>query len=138
VEIRIAPLSQRRCDIPELAQHFLQAAAAKTGAIVRRLSPNAVEYLVELPWPGNVRELKNVMEVAHTVCQNEVIEVADLRAFAAVHDRGDTPGPLDEMERQHIARTLEYTNGSIMEAARLLGIGRSTLYNKLDQHGLRD
>jgi DNA-binding NtrC family response regulator len=138
VEIRIAPLCQRRCDIAELAQHFLQAAAAKCNAPVRRLSPKALEYLAELPWPGNVRELKNVMEVAHTVCQDAVIDVADLRAFAAVHDRDDVPAPLDDMERQHIVRTLEYTNGSMVEAARLLGISRSTLYNKLAHFGLRN
>ncbi len=138
VEIRIAPLNQRRCDIPELAGYFLEAAADRTGTEVRRLSPKALEYLAELPWPGNVRELKNVMEVAHTVCKDGVVDVADLRAFASVHDRGDVPAPLNEMERQHIARTMEYTNGNMVETAKLLGIGRSTLYNKLGQYGLRE
>ena len=137
VEIRIAPLNQRRSDIPELARFFLQAAAAKTGTPVKRLSPRALEYLVELPWPGNVRELKNVMEVAHTICPDTVIDVADLRAFAAVHDRSDIPAPLDDIERDHILRALEYANGNMVEAARLLGIGRSTLYNKLTHHGLK-
>jgi DNA-binding NtrC family response regulator len=138
VEIRIAPLCQRRCDIPELAQYFLEAAAAKSGAAVRRLNPKALEYLAEMPWPGNVRELKNVMEVAHTICQDGVIDVADLRAFASVHDRGDTPATLSDVERKHIARTLEYTNGNMVETARLLGIGRSTLYNKIAHYELKD
>jgi len=137
VEIRIAPLSQRRCDIPELARYFLRLAADKTGAPVRRLSPPALEYLVDMPWTGNVRELKNVMEVAHTICRGDVIEVADLRAFTSAHDRGDIPAPLCDIERQHIALTLEYTNGSIVESARLLGIGRSTLYNKLSDYGMK-
>ncbi len=138
VEIRIAPLSQRRCDIPELARHFLETAAARTGTPVRRLSPKALEYLAEMPWPGNVRELKNVMEVANTMCREGLIDVADLRAFASVLDRGDIPTPLGDLERRHIARTIEYTNGNMVEAARLLGIGRSTLYNKLAQYGLKD
>ncbi len=137
VEIRIAPLSQRRCDIPELASYFLEAAAAKTGTEVHRLSPKALEYLAELPWPGNVRELRNVMEVAHTVCQGTVIDVADLRSFASVHDRGDVPAAMNEVERQHIAYTLEFTGGNMLETARLLGMGRSTLYNKLGQYGLK-
>ncbi len=137
VEIRIAPLNRRRSDIPELVQYFLEAAAAKTGTPLRRLSPKALEYLVELPWPGNVRELKNVMEVAHAVCPEGVIDVADLRAFASVHDRGDIPTPLDDMERDHIMNALEYTNGNLVETARLLGIARSTLYHKLTHHGLK-
>ncbi len=138
VEIRIPPLNQRPCDIPELAHHFLEAAAARTGTKVRRLSPKALEYLAEMPWPGNVRELKNVMEVAHTVCQEEVIDVADLRAFASVHDRGDSPATLIEVERQHIVRVMEFTNGNMVETAKILGIGRSTLYNKLSQYGLKE
>ena len=138
VEVRIAPLCQRRSDIPELARHFLQAAAEKEGTPPRRLTPKALEYLAELPWPGNVRELKNMMEVAHTICKDEVIDVADLRAFAAVQDRSPVPVPLEEVERRHIERTIEYTNGNMVETARLLGIGRSTLYNKLAQYGLKN
>jgi len=138
VEIRVAPLSQRRCDIPELAHYFLEAAAVRTGTKVKRLSPKALEYLAEMPWPGNVRELRNVMEVAHTVCQDEVIDVADLRAFASVHDRGDSPATLSEMERQHIVRVIEFANGNMMETAKVLGIGRSTLYNKLREYGLKE
>ena len=138
VEIRVAPLSQRRSDIPELARHFLEAAAARDGSAPRQLTPKALECLMERPWPGNVRELKNVMEVAHTMCRNGVIDADDLRSFAAANDRSPAPVPLEEVERRHIERAIEYTNGNMVETARLLGISRSTLYNKLAQYGLKN
>jgi DNA-binding NtrC family response regulator len=137
VEIDIPPLTQRRCDIPELARHFLEAAHAKTKGPERRLSPSAIEYLVKQPWPGNVRELKNTIEVANTFCRGDVIDVDDLRAVCCVHDTEAAPLPLMETERIHIMKALEYTDGNMMATARLLGIARTTLYNKLSQHGLR-
>lgn len=137
IEIRIPALGQRRCDIPELARHFLQVACVKTKTPLRSFSPKAIEYLVSLPWPGNVRELKNVVDVANTFCQGEVIDVDELRAIAGAHDSGDAPLSLAEVERLHIVKTIEYTNGNMVETAKLLGIGRNTLYTKLAQYGLR-
>lgn len=136
VEIRIPPLSQRRCDIPELARHFLEAAGTKNNTSARRLSPQAIEYLTSLPWPGNVRELKNMIETANTFSQGEVIDLDALRVLATAHDSGDVPLPLSEIERLHIIKALEYTDGNLAETARLLGIARNTLYSRLTQYGL--
>lgn len=138
VEIRIPPLSQRRCDIPELAQHFFENASKKTANPAAGLSPQAIEYLVGLPWPGNIRELKNVVEVACTLCRGKRIEAEDLRSIAGAHDIQDTqPLPLSEIERMHIIKMLEHTQGNILEAARLLGVSRSTLYNKITEHHIQ-
>jgi len=135
VEIRIPPLSERRCDIPELAQHFLENASKKTANPAVGMSSQAIKYLVNLPWPGNIRELKNVIEVASTLCKGRQIESEDLQSIAGAHDIQDTqPLPLSEIERMHIIKMLEHTQGNILEAARLLGISRSTLYNKLSEH----
>ncbi len=137
VELRIPPLNQRRCDIPELAQHFLNASRDRAGTPERRLGPDAIEFLVELSWPGNVRELKHMIEVANTMCTGSVIDAEILRAIAPARDIGDVPVPLDELERRHIIKAIEYTNGNMVETARLLGIGRSTLYNKITHFHLK-
>lgn len=137
VEIRIPPLSQRRCDIPELARHFLKEASATLKGPARRLTPKAIEYLVNLPWPGNVRELRHMIGVACTLCQGEVIDIDDLRMLSSAHDTDNAPLPLAEVERLHIVKVFDFTDGNIVEAARLLGIARGTLYKKLTQYNLR-
>lgn len=135
VEMRIPPLSDRRTDIPELARHFLDDACAKAGIAPRRFSTKALDHLMSLPWPGNVRELKNAVEAANAFCNNDEVNVKDFRVPDRQPLPEDAPLTLEELERQHIARTLDYTAGNIVEAARLLGIGRSTLYNKIAQYG---
>jgi len=137
VVIRVPSLNQRRSDIPELAQYFLKAACARTSVPERQFSPKAIEYLVNHAWPGNVRELRNTIEAANMFCRNDVIEVEDLRAVCNTYDTESVPLPLMEMERLHIKKVLEYTDGNMQETARLLDIGRSTLYNKLKQYGLK-
>lgn len=137
VEIRIPPLAERRSDIPELAQHFLEMANAQGKGPRKRLSPTALEYLLALSWPGNVRELKYSIEVACALCKDEVIDVEDLCPVCDASQTGHAPLPLADVERLHILKALEYSEGNMVETARLLGIGRSTLYNKLTQYGLK-
>jgi DNA-binding NtrC family response regulator len=137
VEIQVPPLNQRTGDIPELAAYFLEAACIRAKRVLQRFSPKAIEYLMERSWPGNIRQLKNVVETANTFCRSDVIDVDDLPATMSDEDAKNKPQSLEEMERQHLVRTLEFTDGNILQTAKILGIGRSTLYVKLAQYGLK-
>ncbi len=132
IEVRIPPLRERRYDIPELAAYFLSLA---TGGGERHFSGDAIEYLMEQKWPGNVRELKNTVQVVATVCRADVIQAKDVRAIVNLSSDSSVPGPLDEVEKSHILKTMDYCGGKVLEAAKLLGISKSSLYSKLAQYG---
>jgi DNA-binding NtrC family response regulator len=135
VNIRVPPLRERRDDIPILAEHFLARFQASARSR-KTLSPDALQALVEYPWPGNVRELSNIIERLVILAPGDTIGAEALPP--AIRDsRARTseaaPGPvsLSEMERMHIARTLQDTGGKKMQAARLLGIDLKTLNKKI-------
>ncbi|WP_019583939.1 sigma-54 dependent transcriptional regulator [Thioalkalivibrio sp. ALE16] len=153
--IEIPPLRERGDDIEYLALQFLRQQALARGLPERRLSPEALRALVRYPFPGNVRELASLIERAATLATGEVIETRDLpeRVFAiGGEDAGvaaggagaevlpvagvgdDTQWPtLEEREREYIQRVLEHVDGNKQRAARILGIGRKTLYRKLGE-----
>ncbi|MFZ5476399.1 MAG: sigma-54-dependent transcriptional regulator [Myxococcota bacterium] len=141
VHVEVPPLRQRGGDVLLLAQHFLERAAARMGKRVKGLSPGAAERMLAWRWPGNVRELQNCMERAVALARLDQIAVDDLpdkvRALAggAVSPEGDLLVPLEEIERRHILRVLEAVGGSKSQAARVLGLDRTTLYRKLDRYG---
>lgn len=134
IEVRIPPLRERRYDIPELAEYFLSKA---TGDETRHFSSDAIEYLMAQKWPGNVRELKNTVQVVATVCRAEQIQVQDVRTVVSLSDDSHVPVTLEQLEKDHITRTLDYCGGKVLETAKCLGISKSSLYNKLGQFGLR-
>jgi len=134
----VPPLRQRKEDIPLLIEHFLQQFRLP-GRPVKAVSKEASAILVDYPWPGNVRELANTIERLVILSLAPVIGPDDLplnvrtpqQALAEV----DAPDlPLVEMERRHILRVLERTQGKKAEAARLLGIHLKTLNRKLKQY----
>ncbi len=153
--IEIPPLRERGDDIEYLALQFLRQQALARDQPERRLSPEALRALVRYPFPGNVRELASLIERAATLATGEVIETRDLpeRVFAiGGEDAGvatggagagvlalagvgdDTQWPtLEERERDYIRRVLEHVDGNKQRAARILGIGRKTLYRKLGE-----
>lgn len=134
-ELRIPPLRERRQDIPALADHFLEMARQRFRSPAEEFSPEALRALQERPWRGNVRELRNVVERAVLVARNEQIQAEDLGPKAA--EGAAIPFPtLDELERGHIQRALEQAGNNIKLAAQLLGIGRSTLYRKLEDFNI--
>ena len=133
VMFNISPLSQRRHDIPELAQHFLDMACAKTKGPQRRFAPEAIQYMLSRAWPGNVRELKYAVEAANIFCRGDTINIKDLQVASELQETEEVPLSLEEIQRRHIKKVIEYTDGNMQEAARILGIGRSTLYNKLGE-----
>ena len=140
--IRTPPLRERLDDLPLLVQHFLATATAGRGPTA--FAPDAIDALLAHPWPGNVRELANVVRRAALACPGDVIERRHLPAelgarrppLAAGSSRmpaivDDEVVPLRELERRAIAAALARTGGNVTVAARLLGIGRATLYRRL-------
>jgi DNA-binding NtrC family response regulator len=144
VNITLPPLRVRGNDVLLLAQHFVTQFAAQTGKQVTGLSSAAAERLLVYNWPGNVREVQNCIERAVAVTQYEHITVDDLpekiRAYQRSHVllASDDPSelvPLEEIERRYILRVMESVGGNKTLAAQILGIGRKTLYRKIEQYG---
>ncbi len=127
--ISIPPLRDRLGDIPMLVSYYLKQYNEQYGRSTRLL-PEALDQMKRYEWPGNVRELKNVLERALTFCDNNVIQPSDLELGMPDDPAGPPKGSLDEMEREHIIRTLRETGGNKKKAAEILGIERRTLYNK--------
>ncbi len=125
IELRLAPLAERREDIPALAQAFLAGQA--------RLSEPARDLLLAHAWPGNVRELKNVMARAALLCRDGLIEAADLglAAPAAAASRS-----LDEPSREAVQAALVQAEGVVSRAAQQLGLSRQALYRRMERYGL--
>ncbi len=134
-EIRIPPLRERRQDVPALAEHFLEIARARLRTPAETISPEALRALQERTWRGNVREVRNVIERAALVSRGTAILPEDL---APQPPEGATvPFPtLEELEKGHILAALEQANNNVKLAAQLLGIGRSTLYRKLEDYSI--
>lgn len=133
VVVAIPPLRGRRTDIPLLARHFLEVYAKRFGRPGLTLSREALDALMRHPFPGNVRELENIIQAAIALAPGEVVTAEDLRLQSdgdqAVEEA--TLVDLDEMEHRYIAKVLESVGGNRSEAARILGIDRSTLYRKM-------
>lgn len=135
LEIGAPPLRQHRTDIPELAEHFLTEVRLKSNRVLHGISDDAYPYLQSLSWPGNVRELKHAIEAAASFTPDGWISETVLRRVIRELDcKPFTPMPMAELERQHILKTMEYCNGRVVEAARLLGIGKSALYEKVAKY----
>src|SRR5215217_6184112 len=155
--IKLPPLRERPEDIHPLVIHFLEHYKQKTGRFISGISKDALQAFITYNWPGNVRELENAIERAVIIASGRQIELEDLpeaiskialqerdrikveRAKAASEGRTTTfeitvPSSMEEIERQAIEATLDYTEGDKSHAARALGIGRKTLYRKLEQY----
>jgi two-component system response regulator HydG len=153
VSLRIPPLRERREDIPLLAAHFLERANKQFG-LNRTLSDDVLRTMTDYAWPGNVRELENSIERACALSSGPVLHIGDLpthlkdfrlcayRTPQAVEEE-QTAQPsrvtsLADLERKAILDTLRILKGDKLAAARLLGIGKTTLYRKLKEYGISD
>ena len=143
VQIELPPLRARGTDVLLLAQHFLQAAAARSGKQVIGLSEPAAERLLAYRWPGNVRELRNAMERAVALTRFELLVVEDLpervrdyqasRLVLEGQDPAELP-TLEEVERRYILHVLDAVNANRTLAAQVLGLDRKTLWRKLQRY----
>lgn len=135
VHVQVPPLRERPEDLPDLAQAFVTSYGVKHGRQASTLSPEALALLREYEFPGNVRELANTVERAVIVSTGKQIEVEDLpesiRAAARVQRRRARPQSLAEVEAEYVEEILAATKGNKTEAARILGISRKNLYEKL-------
>ncbi|HEV2827949.1 MAG TPA: sigma-54 dependent transcriptional regulator [Pyrinomonadaceae bacterium] len=135
VQIEVPPLRDRREDLPELAHSFASAYSAKHGRKANDLSAEAVALLQDYQFPGNVRELANIIERAVIVSNADHIDIDNLpepiRAAVGVQRLRSQPRSLAEVEAEYVAEILAGTNGNKTEAARILGISRKNLYEKL-------
>jgi two-component system response regulator AtoC len=146
VPIFLAPLRERREDVPLLFQHFLEMYGQKSGKRVRGVTQKALEYLTHYRWPGNIRELENMVERLVVLAEKEVIDTTDL-PFDVFLQAGRT---IDELmqksillrdarnlfEKQFITAVLKRTRWNQSQAARTLGIHRNTLLMKAEQLGI--
>ena len=140
--LRIPPLRERRQDIPLLVAHVLARVGRDTG-VEKTISDEALKVLLSYDWPGNVRELENCLERACALSSADEVQVRDLptRVYSVPDEMlgVSTPGnggilPIAELEKQTILNALTQVNGDKMLAARLLGIGKTTLYRKLKEY----
>src|ERR1700739_1848714 len=154
VNLRLPPLRDRREDIPILVAHFLNRIHRKHPGRYS-IHDDALRTMVQYDWPGNVRELENAVEHGVTMASGGGIEICDLptqlqqQALAGLHtamrdkkEQEPAPSkyivPLAVKERDAIFDAIRLTNGDKLEAARLLGIGKTTLYRKLKEYGFSD
>ena len=137
-QITIPPLRERVKDIPVLAHYFVQQFSAKINKKTLQLDPEFIAKLEQYHWTGNIRELKNIIERAVILSDSHLL-TPDLLPFEVVHPTiqqgGNTAGfSMSGVEKMHIQKVLNYTKGNKTEAARLLEIGLTTLYRKMEEY----
>jgi DNA-binding NtrC family response regulator len=147
VSLHVPPLRERAEDIPVLLEHFLTLYRQRFNRPALNLSTEARRQLEAYDWPGNVRELRNCLERAAALASTDMIEAAqvlpaveagqetkDNAALQTMSLKPTAPVTLEELERQHILRVLDETNGNRERAAAVLGISARTLYRKLREY----
>lgn len=146
IELRVPPLRERRDDIEPLASHVLMRLAADTGQPAAKLHPHALDALKSYRFPGNVRELENLLERAHTLCENKQIEASDLRlaegncaiegGLLDLTQIDNLEAYLENIERQLILQALEETRWNRTAAAQRLNLSFRSMRYRLKKFGL--
>jgi len=141
INIHIPPLRERREDIPLLTRNFIEEISHQIGKEIEDISEGALKILIDYDWPGNVRELENAIERAIVTSRTRAL-LDDAFSFLTNGKKEKKgliipPGMcLEELEREAITVTMQRTSGNVKEAAALLGIDRSTLYDKIKKYNL--
>jgi len=144
IPIHLAPLRERKEDIPLLAEHFLQKYNQENNKNVQGISEKVYQLFMEYHWPGNVRELENYIERAVVTTKNKILTPADFPSElffkkAEYDDSGLKVGcTIGDMEKALILKTLEAYSGNKTKAAEILGVSSRTLRNKLKEYGLKE
>lgn len=141
IEVEIPPLRDRLEDIPLLANHFLKQYAHRYGKEISKISEAAFTRMSKHPWPGNVRELQHALERAVILSNTSVLQPEDFNFNTPTGKETDQnlsldQYNLDEVEKILIRKVLKKYNGNITQAAAELGLTRSSLYRRLEKHGL--
>jgi transcriptional regulator with PAS, ATPase and Fis domain len=140
INIRVPPLRERKDDLSQLIEHFLKHYSAKHGRDVQRVSPEARAVLKAYDYPGNARELANIIERAVIVATGKKVEAEDLpaglSAAVSAQQRKSKRQSLAQLEAAYISEILAATGGNKAESARILGISRKNLYEKIARYRL--
>lgn len=139
IEIHLPPLRDRPEDLLPLAQYYLQLYSRKYNRPVAALGGTLLERMRRYHWPGNVRELQHAIERAVIMAQNATLQPEDFFFGSEIGDSERATAealPLDEMEKMLIRKALKKHNGNVTEAAHELGLTRSSLYRRLEKHGM--
>lgn len=140
-QIHLPPLRERKEDIELLAESFIQLFSKKLGKQVEGMAPEFLKALKAADWRGNIRELRNVIERSMIVCDKQLtlqdlpIEIQNARQ-EDYSGKNYSEFELAAMEKRHIAKVLQHTKGNKTEASRLLKIGLTTLYRKIEEYGI--
>lgn len=137
ISFKMPALRERKEDIPLLAEHFLYRFSQETNRAIDKISRGAMDEMMLYEWPGNVRELENALERAVVVGKTREIVPRDLPIFRPHDLQPDIGDSLREIEKEHITKVLENNGWNITRSSRLLGIDRSTLYNKIRRYHIR-
>ncbi|MBL6725563.1 MAG: sigma 54-interacting transcriptional regulator [Rubripirellula sp.] len=132
-ELMVPPLRDRGDDIPRLINHFLEHFCRQHGRVGLQIAEDAMTNMREYPWPGNVRQLRNVIDSAVVMADDPAITSADLGLRDAGVSRIETLR-IDEWEKRLIRMALDRCDGSVPEAAKLLGVSRATAYRKITEY----
>ena len=139
VEIELPRLGERREDLPLLERFFIDQFAEQYGKPIKGISPRAQIVLARYPWPGNIRELRSMLGSACMMTEGEMVDVRDLpervrvRAAETKNEDSNELLTLAEVERRHVLRVLEHAGGNKVQAARILGINRATVYRIVNE-----
>jgi DNA-binding NtrC family response regulator len=137
IQVELPPLRERKEDIPDLAGFFLKQYSAKYSRNIRELSPSALDKLISHSWPGNVRELQHAIEKAVILCSEDELRSPDFLFNSRKSDLHESNClNLEENEKVLVTMAIEKHRGNISQAAKSLGINRSTLYEKIRRYGL--
>ncbi len=140
ISVNLPALRNRRDDIMPLATAFLKRFAGQADRVIKGFTQSAVDRLTGFDWPGNVRQLQNEIQRAVLLCEGEMVDGADLSITRTrpegVESQDTNFTLLEGVERNAIIQMLKETNGNKLEAAKRLGIGRQTLYNKIKAYGI--
>ena len=145
VPIDIAPLRERKEDIPDLANLFISRFTGESGKPVEGITPEAMRILVNYHWPGNVRELQNIVERGCALAKGSVLEPVDIHLDVRPAKGTNGPGgflpdgmTLEQWEDEMVQEALRRANGNKSQAARLLGLSRNALRYRLSKIGISD
>ncbi len=140
VELAIPPLRERREDIPLLVDHFVKVLSKKLDKNIKSVSADVLKVFMDYKWPGNIRELQHALEHAFVVCKKTFITVDNLPSEICVKSSSSvqSKGENENNEIDTIVNALNKTGWNKAKAARLLGMGRTTLYTKINEYHITE
>ncbi len=136
VQIELPPLRERKEDIPLLIKFFAKKYGNQYKKSKITFSPEAIKKLVKYAWPGNIRELKHLVARAIIMCNTEIIEAADIWLNLEQSDSISRNYNIEVLEKDAIKKALAENQGNLSKTAKALGLGRTTLYRKMNKYDL--